>query len=183
MDFGLTGLAVAGSLLSAGATALGAVASSNAAKSQADAERSKAAIESQWADRRAKEERAAAQRAGMSAARERNLAQSRLVALAGAGGGRTDDATVLDLWGDIEQEGQLNIGNALAGGAQRASGIQYQADLGRWTADANAEIKEASAMPTLIGGLMSAGGQGMSGVAMSRMGARYRSPSSGYRYG
>ena len=47
--------------------------------------------------------------------------------------------------------------------------MNYQANLDRWTADANARIKNAAANRTLIGGLLS--GAGQFGSAMA---SRYR---------
>lgn len=150
-------LLLGATLLSGAATGYSAIASSQAANAQAEADTQRAAIESQWADRRAKEERAAAQRVAIGEARKADLAQSRLTAAAGASGSGASDPTVMDLWSDIEREGQVNSGNATAAGEQAASGINYQADLGRWTADANARIKRSSANATLIGGLLNAG--------------------------
>lgn len=157
-------LILGATLLSGAATGYQAITSSRAMNAQADADTQKAAIESDWANRRAGEERAAAQRGAMTEKRKADLAQSRLTAVAGASGSGAADPTVMDLWGDIGKEGQLNQQNTMAAGEQKASGMEFQADLGRWTADANARIKRSSAQSTLIGGLLGAGSSMAKGV-------------------
>lgn len=162
---------IIGGLLSAAGTVVGAVAQSNAMNAQAAADQQRARIEEQWAERRALEERSAAQRAATQEKRQAQLAQSRLVTLAAASGGRADDPTVMDLWGDVEKEGQYNAAQQTAAGEQKSAGMRYQAALNTWTADSNANIARQGAKATLIGGILGAGGQFFGG--MSRMGARY----------
>jgi hypothetical protein len=175
---------MAAAILSAGATAIGAVSQSNAMNAQAKTDRQRAEIESQWAERRALEERAAGQRAGGEEMRKAKLAQGRLTTLAAASGGTATDPGVLDTMGDIEQEGQYNARTAEAGHQQKAAGIQYQSNLDRWTADANARIKQSSARATLIGGLMGAAGKFGENYYRSPMGERYSTaPLPRYRYG
>lgn len=168
-------LILGATLLSGAAAGYQAISSSKAMNAQADADTQKARIEGEWADRRAGEERAAAQRGAMTEKRKADLAQSRLTAVAGASGSNADDPTVLDLWGDIGKEGQLNQQNVTAGGEQRAGGLEFQADLGNWTADANARIKRSSATSTLIGGMLGAGSTIAGGVSnyYSPMAGRY----------
>lgn len=153
------------SVLSAVGTAVSASGQASAMKAQAAADVQRADIQKQWADRRATEERATAQRGADEEQRKAGLAQSRLTALAGASGTRPDDQTIMDLWGDIGKEGDYNAAQATAQGAQKSAGITYQADLDKWTADANANIKRASAKTTLISGLIGAGGQLAGGMA------------------
>lgn len=159
-------MATVAAVATAAGTGVAAIGQSRAMNAQAEADQQRAAIEGQWAQRRANDERAAAQRTAGDEARKANLAQSRLTALAGGSGSGASDPTVMDLWGDIEKEGQYNAGMATAAGEQRAGGIEYQAALDQWGADANARIKRSASRTTLIGGLLSAGGQlagGMSG--------------------
>lgn len=146
-------------------TAVTAVGASASMRAEAKAGERKAEIEAQWAGRRALEERAAAQDAAGEEKRKARLAQSRLTALAGASGAGVDDPTIVDLFGDVEREGNYNAAMATAAGEQKAAGLQYEADLGLWGADANARIKRAGANTTLIGGLLSAGGQLAGGMA------------------
>lgn len=167
-------LATVGALLSAGGTAYSAISSSQASNAQAAADRQKADLESKMLDERAKEERSSAQRVAAEELRKARFAQSRLGAVAGASGSGTTDETVMKLWGDIGKEGSYNASQATASGEQKASGMNYQANLDRWSADANSRIKEAAGRSTLIGGLMSSAGGLANGLAgTSKMGLRY----------
>jgi hypothetical protein len=168
-------MAITSAALTAAGTGVAAVGQYGAMKGQAKADQQRANIEAAWAQRKAAEERAGAQRGAFEEQRKARLAQSRLTAVAGGSGSGSDDQTVMDLWGDISKEGQYNAEAVTAAGEQRATGLEYQGDLGRWTADANARIKNAGARTTLIGGLLSAGGQFGSGYSGSRMAARYGS--------
>lgn len=179
-------VAVIAGLISAAGTVVGAVAQSNSMKAQAAASEQSAAIEQQWADRRALDEKGAAQRGASEEMRKAKLAQSRLTAVAGGSGAGADDETVLKLWGDVEKEGRYNAANQTAAGDQRAAGINYQSGLNTWTAKSNADIQRAGAKSTLIGGILGGAGQAVSGYG--RMSARYgggnTTGSTGYgRYG
>lgn len=165
---------VAGGLAAAG-TAVSAMGQAKATRAQADAEQQKASIESAWAQRRAQEEQASAQRAAGDEERKAKILESRLGAVAGASGSGASDKTIQDLWGNIEKEGMYNAEMATAAGEQRASGMKYQADLNTWSAGKNASIKRSAADSTLIGGLLSAGGQAAGGYYNSRMAAKYGS--------
>lgn len=164
--------------LAAGATVLQAKSSAEAMNAQADADQQRAGLEQQWMNRRANEERAAAQSVANQEQRQAKLAQSRLGAVAGASGSGADDPTVMQLWKGISQEGDMNAAKAMAAGEQKASGMEYQSALDRWSADSNAAIKRAGAKSTLIGGYLSAGGQMGSAMAM-----RYRTPGTTARTG
>lgn len=161
----LTAVAAVASAAGTGVAAYGA---NQSARAQAAADNQRAAIEGQWAERRATEERAAAQRAAGDEMRKARLAQSRLTALAGTGAG---DETIMNLWGDIESEGRLNAANATAAGEQKATGMEYQSALNTWGAEAQGNIRKRAGQTQLIGGLLSAGGQLAGGMA-SRYGGR-----------
>lgn len=157
-------LAAAGSVVSALGTA-------GTMYAQGQAEKRRAAIEGEWAERRALEERASAQRAAGLEMRKARLAQSRLTALAGDSAG---DQSVMDLWGDIEKEGRYNAAQATAAGEQKAAGMQYQAALDQWGAKTNAKIKTVGAGTTLIGGLLDSGAKyGMAGRYGGMSGGSY----------
>lgn len=178
-------LMLASALISAGGTALGAVASANAQKAQATAAQQQADMEAKWTERRAQETTAAAQREAMNQRRQASMLQSRLIAAAGASGSRADDPTVMDLWGDIDKEATYNAGNIRAAAAQEASGLKFGADLGKYSADANARIAKRGANATLLGGMLGAAGSAAGGFGQYRMAARYGQPSTSgtYRYG
>ena len=65
----------------------------------------------------------------------------------------------MDLWGDIDTEGRVNAGVAQAMSQQKADGIQYQAALDRWKADSQKKIANVSAIGTILGGTLKAGGE------------------------
>ena len=165
----MAGLALASAGLGAAGTVYAAKNQADTMRQQAEADKTRAAIESDWLERRALEERGAGQRAASEELRKAKIAQSRLTALAGGSGSGATDPTVMDLWGDIEKEGQYNAKAVQTGAEQKGAGMNYQANLDRWTADANARIKSAAANRTLIGGLLS--GAGQFGSAMA---SRYR---------
>lgn len=167
------GVGLASSAMQASAQTTAAQGQADALRAQADAETSKSKVEQQWANRRALEERAAAQRTAADYERQARLAQSRLGAVAGASGSSGSDATVMQLWSGIKREGDYNAQTAVAAGEQKSSGLTYQAALDRWTADTNARIRRASADTTLSAGRLGAAGTMLGGI--SSMAARYGS--------
>lgn len=174
-------MTIASAVIGAGSTMLGAVAQSNQMKAQASSAQQQADIEGKWNERQAQEQVAASQREAMGRKREASLLQSKLTATAGDG---ASDKTVMDLWGGIEKEGGYNAANALAAGQQSATGLRYQANLGKWSADANARIAKQGAKATLLGGALSSASQIAGGFGQSRMAARYGQPQgNSYRYG
>ena len=162
-------------VMTAASTAYGAVSSYQSMNAQADADQARSKTEAEWAARRANDERAAGQRAEGEELRKAEMAKSRLGAVAGASGSGSSDASVMNLYEGIENEGAANAGQVRAGAEQKATGIEYQSALDRWTADSNAEIKRSGAKATLIGGLLGAGGQGFGGYGKSRMALKYGS--------
>lgn len=132
-------------------------------KAQSEAAKSQQA----WADRQADEELAAGQRQAGQELKQAKAAQSRLMAVSGASGSGASDPGVMDIWGDIETEGRVNAGVAQAMSQQKADGINYQASLDRWKADAQQKIGNISAIGTVLGGTLKAGGEyGKSKMAM-----------------
>lgn len=175
---------IASAVMTAASTAIGAMGQASAMNAQAEADQKRTAIEAQWATRKANEERGAGQAAAAQKIHEQKLAQSRLTALAADSGGSATDPTVLKLMGDIEGEGKLNAGRTQAEADQKAQGMEYQAALNSWTADANARIKKSAAKTTLIGGFLGSAGQLAGGISNSRMAQRYGSGAQpSYRYG
>jgi hypothetical protein len=153
------------------------------ANASADAETQRADVEAAWSKRRAMDERAGAQRGAAEETRKATLAQSRLTALAGASGSGTDDKTVMDLHGGIEREGLLNSTAAMAAGEQRATGMEYQADLSKWAAASSSKIKRNGARTSLIGDVLRTAGSGAQTYYSSRMAQRYDDGSGNGGYG
>lgn len=92
--------------------------------------------------------------------------------MVGGSGAGASDPTVMDLFGDIEKEGQLNAANAMTAGEQKASGMEYQSALGEWAAQNNARIREQAGTTTLISGLLGSSGQLAGGLAKRYGGGR-----------
>ncbi len=130
-----------GSAASAGTALLGASAQQQQGKAQEAA-----------AQRQALEERAIGQQQAAGELKKAKLAQSSLFTQAGASGSGASDPTVMQLFGDIGAQGQVNAGVATANAEQRASNITYQAALDRWKADSDARIKRFGAAGTLLSG-------------------------------
>ena len=78
------------------------------------------------------QERAASQRQAMEQQRQKRLVQSRGQAVAAASGGGALDPGVLDIMGDIEDQGNYNALVALYEGESSARNYENQANLSRW---------------------------------------------------
>jgi len=102
----------AGTILQAGGTALDAV----NAKRGAD-------FESKQMEVQAGQERAASQRRAREERRQTQLLQSRAQAVSAASGGGAVDPTVVDVIGDIEEDGEYRALNTLWEGEDRARGL------------------------------------------------------------
>lgn len=119
----MASLATAGialGILGTGITAAGAIKSGNAAKANAD-------FEATQLKQQAKEETAAAQRAQLQQRRKTNFLLSRQQSVAAASGLGALDPSVLQLAGDVTQEGAYQEGLIKYGGENRARGLRGQA--------------------------------------------------------
>jgi hypothetical protein len=168
-------MAAIGTYAQTAATAATAAIGAYTTVASADAAKKKAEAEGAWAQRRADEERAAGQRQASEDKRKADILQSRLGAVAGASGSGASDPTVMNIWGDIERQGDVNAGVAQASSQSKADAISYQSALDRWSADSNAKMAKIGAAGTLIGGLGSAYSKYSDGMSRlpSRMSARY----------
>ena len=165
---------VVAAVASAASAAIGGYASyqqanASAAKmeAQAKADQAAAATEAQWSERRQNEELAAGQAAARERIREMKMAQSKLIAQAGAT--NAGDQSVMDLWKGIETQGEVNAGREFTNAQQKADSLKYQSDLSLWRADSNpklpsygADRARAGGTLALIGGGLGAIGSGMS---------------------
>lgn len=98
------------------------------------------------------QERAVAQRNAAEQRRRETLAQSRLRAVAAAGGGSATDAGVLDLSGDLAEEGELQALYELYSGEERARGLEGNAALNRFQGKQAKRAGQAAAFGTLLKG-------------------------------
>lgn len=137
-------LATVATIASAGLSALGAIQAGNA---QNDAAKFQAAQMEQQAG----QERASAQRAMIEQRRKERFAQSRLQAVAAASGAGATDPTVLDLSGDIAQEGEYRALTALFEGEERARGLQMGASAKRYEGAAAKQAGYIGAATTMLG--------------------------------
>jgi len=110
------GLAVAGSVLSAGGSILGAKSEAKELRREAVQLETNAGLERASSQRRAMEER-----------RQAQLAGSRGLAVAAASGGAADDPTVVNLLAGIEGEGEYRALTALYEGEETARGMEAEA--------------------------------------------------------
>ena len=133
------GLAVAGSLLGAGGTIIGA-----------NSEAKELGYQASQLDRRAGLERATAQRRAIEERRQARLAESRALAIAAAGGGASDP-TVVNTIADIEGEGAYRALTALYEGDESALGMEAEADARRRGAKATKRAGYIKAGSTILG--------------------------------
>lgn len=91
--------------------------------------------ESRQAEVNAGQERAASQHQALEERRRARLVGSRARAVAGASGAGAMDPDVINLLGDIEQEGRYRSELVMAEGENRAKGLESQAVANRMSAD------------------------------------------------
>ena len=128
-------LAQVGTVLTLGATAIGAMASiqaGNAAKAAGARAQQGAEIEAKQLERMAGQERSAGQRRASEERRRLRFAQSRLQAVAAASGGGAITPTTETLMGALESEGAYRSLFALYEGEEVAAGRQVQASAARY---------------------------------------------------
>jgi hypothetical protein len=107
----------------------------------------------QEAERAAKAERAGAQREAEQLGRRRDLASSRLQAVAAGSGFSATDSTALTLNEDIQRYGTYQAQMAQYGGEDRATGLRAQGAMARFSGDAAASGSRLRALGTVIGGV------------------------------
>jgi adenine-specific DNA methylase len=134
-------IGVVGALVSA----VGTIASGMAQKKAAD-------FEAKQLEIKAQEERAASQREALEKRREKEFVLSRQQAGAAASGLGALDPTVLDLAGDVEQQGSYNEAMVRYGGEERARGLRAQAAATRMSGEAAKTGAMFSAVGTIFSG-------------------------------
>lgn len=162
--------AVAGPL-AIGATVLSTLQSYSAQKTAANAAAAEGAARQQAAEYEANQlavkagqERAVAQREMMEERRKQEIVQSNLQAAAAASGGSATDPGVLDLAGDIAEEGEYRVGVKRYEGEERARSLEGSASLRRFEGEQEyqaGQIKKKAgkkaATATLLSGFAQAG--------------------------
>ena len=142
-DFGLSAILGA---VGTGISAVGTLAAGAAQKSAAD-------FQAAQLEKQAAEERAAAQRDAAQKQKETDFLLSRQQSVASASNLGALDETVLDLAGDIAQEGAYQKGMILYGGEERAKGRRAQAAAARLEGKAAQTGSYFGAAGTIMGGM------------------------------
>lgn len=142
-DFGLSTII---GLIGTGVSAAGTLAAGAAQKSAAD-------FQAEQLEQQAAEEKAASQREAERKKKETNFVLSRQQAVASASNLGALDETVLDLAGDIAQEGAYQEGMIRYGGDERAKGRRAQAASSRLEGKAAQTGSYFGAAGTLMGGI------------------------------
>lgn len=145
-------LGAIGTVVSAAGTAFGAVSAAGAARAEA-----------QSMNIKAKQERAAGERAANERRREAMLVQSRQRAVAAASGGGAADPSVLRLMSGVAGQGELNAQTEMFNADSSATSLQNQAAALR-----------ANAAQQLVSGFIGAGTTMLSGA--SDWMTKYRPP-------
>lgn len=141
-------IAAGASILGTGASVVGGIAAGQQAKSDAD-------FQAMQLERKANEEKAAAQREASDKRQEGLLVQSRQQALAAASGGGagTDAPTIAKIMSDTAGKTEYNANSVMYGGNERAAGFLDQAAATR-----------ASGKAAYQGSLLGAFGSAASGI-------------------
>lgn len=167
-DFGLsTILTAVGTAASAALSAAGTIAAGNAQAASAE-------FQAKQLDAAAAEEKAASQREASRVKKERDFILSRQQAVASASNLGALDETVLDLAGDVVQEGAYQERMVRYGGDERAKGRRMQAAASRLEGKAAKTGSMFSAAGTILGGL---------GSFASDYSSKPAPASTSYRYG
>lgn len=119
-----------------GMSVMGSMQAASAAKAQGEAQKNALDYQAQQARINAGQERAAAQRRAIAQRRKTDIVQSNLQARAAASGGGALDPSVIDISGDIAQEGEYRALSALYEGEERARGLETMANLRQFEGDA-----------------------------------------------
>lgn len=142
-DFGLSTII---GLVGTAVSAAGTLAAGAAQKSAAD-------FQAEQLEQQAAEEKAASQREADRKKKETNFILSRQQAVASASNLGALDETVLDLAGDVAQEGAYQEGMIRYGGEERAKGRRAQAASSRLEGKAAQTGSYFGAAGTLMGGI------------------------------
>ncbi len=113
-------------------TAYGQIQQGKAADAQAKAQQQGLEYQAKQREAAAVQERAQTQRRVIEENRQKNLVKSKVVARSAASGAGALDGSVVDIMGDLEQEGEYNKGVALYEGEERARSLETGAAIDRY---------------------------------------------------
>lgn len=143
---GIETLGLIAGLAGSAVSAVGTIAAGNQAEASAE-------FEAAQLEAAAAEEQAAAQREAAQKRKERDFVLSRQQAVASESNLGALDETVLDLAGDVVQEGAFQEGMIRYGGQSRAAGRRAQAQAARLSGKAAKTGSYLSAAGTIMGGV------------------------------
>lgn len=186
----MAGLAAIAMVAGTAISAVGTIAAGNVAARQqvlaGQAQKAANDFQAKQFEVRAKNERAAAQRSAQEIGRQKRLALSRNQAVAAAGGFSADDASTLDIQGQIEKFGAYQEAMAQYGGNAAADADLASAKASR-AAGANAlTIGQESASATRMSSFLNAAGTIVGGASsmFQKYGMAYTpAVTSNYAYG
>jgi hypothetical protein len=151
-----------------GSVASGAVGMMGA-NSQAKFMEAQAKNEEQQLKRMSAEEKAVASRDAQAKNKETSLLLSRQQAVAAASGAGATDSTVLELAGELSKEGNVQSRELMRQGLEKGQMLEYRGAVGRQMAKAQGKMLKASAMGSMIGGVI----DGVSGMMSSDAFSKY----------
>jgi hypothetical protein len=132
---------------------MGAMASADAMRSQGEAEKQAAYYNAAMKEQRAMQERAVEQRVALRKRRDTDMIQSTIQARAAASGGGASDPTVIDISGNVAQEGEYQALQSMWIGEQRGRDLENQAQLDRYVGEQKKKAAEKKADATILGGI------------------------------
>lgn len=142
---GLETIALIAGLAGTAVSAAGTLAAGAAAQESAE-------FEAKQREQQAKEARAIAQREGLERRREQRLIMSQQLARAAATGGASDPS-VLDVFADTAEQGELNVQTEIYKGESRAKGLETAAEVRRFEGRQARQASFIEAGAGLLGGI------------------------------
>lgn len=144
---------------------LGTVLSAKSAIDQANYAQNAAQVENQAQVQKGNDDAAAGERQQIQQDRQTQLALSRAQAVAAASGGGASDTGVVNVEGNIAQQGQYNALTALSNGQARSAADQYQGQVDLFQGERAAQAGPLNATGAILNGI--------SGFANNRAMLRY----------
>lgn len=133
-----------------GAQILGTVMSVSSALSQGDSQKRASQYEANQARVQAGQATASSQRQANEQRRQAQIAESRTVALAAAGGGSASDPTVQNIVGNIAGEGEYRALTALYQGEESARNLQTTANIKDYEGEQAQQAGQYKALNTVF---------------------------------
>jgi hypothetical protein len=147
-------LGIISTVASIGGTVLGVMAANQQGKYQ----EAVAKAQAKAANRQANEVTAQGQREAVVRAKQARLVQSRINAVASAGGGNASDPTILQLMGGVGGEGALQVANTISDAKTQGGSLNYQADIYKMQGAQAAAGRKWDVAGAILGGVSNLAG-------------------------